>query len=157
MSKQMLKAAGTVCLFLALLLGSTPAFAQNVTVKGNVKDAAGVPVIGASVIQQGTMNGVITDIDGNYQITVPASSSLQFTSVGYVEQVIAVEGKSVINVVLAEDTELRRELRPLAERHLGVVQVALRDRRNALPKPHVPAVHVRCGIVLRIAQLLRHR
>ena len=110
MSKQMLKAAGTVCLFLALLLGSTPAFAQNVTVKGNVKDAAGVPVIGASVIQQGTMNGVITDIDGNYQITVPASSSLQFTSVGYVEQVIAVEGKSVINVVLAEDTELLEEV-----------------------------------------------
>ena len=110
MSKQMLKAAGTVCLFLALLLGSTPAFAQNVTVKGNVKDAAGVPVIGASVIQQGTMNGVITDIDGNYQITVPASSSLQFTSVGYVEQVVPVEGKSVINVVLAEDTELLEEV-----------------------------------------------
>lgn len=106
MSKQMLKAAGTVCLFLALLLGSTPAFAQNVTVKGNVKDAAGVPVIGASVIQQGTMNGVVTDYDGNYQISVPASSSLQFSSIGYVEQVIAVDGKNVINVVLTEDAEL---------------------------------------------------
>ena len=110
MSKQMLKAAGTVCLFLALLLGSTPAFAQNVTVKGNVKDAAGVPVIGASVIQQGTTNGVITDFDGNYQITVPASSSLQFSSVGYIEQVISVEGKTVIDVVLAEDTELLEEV-----------------------------------------------
>ena len=109
MSKQMLKVVGTVSLFCALLLGSIPAFAQNVTVRGNVKDAAGLPVIGASVLQQGTMNGTVTDVDGNYQISVPASSSLQFSSVGYVEQVIAVAGRDVINVVLAEDTELLEE------------------------------------------------
>lgn len=110
MSKHLLKIAGTACLFFALLVGSTPAFAQKtVTVKGNVVDEVGLPVIGASVIQQGTMNGVITDLDGNYAIEVPANSSLQYSSVGFVEQTVAVEGRSLINVILAEDKELLEE------------------------------------------------
>ena len=85
------------------------ASAQTITVKGNVKDAAGLAVIGASVIQQGTSNGVITDLDGNYSINVPANATLQFSSIGYVEQAIAVAGQSNINVVLEEDAELLEE------------------------------------------------
>ncbi len=85
------------------------ASAQTITVKGNVKDAAGLAVIGASVIQQGTSNGVITDLDGNYSINVPANATLQFSSIGYVEQTIAVAGQSNINVVLEEDAELLEE------------------------------------------------
>ena len=95
-----------------LLLAAMPLYvsAQNVTVKGNVKDAAGEPVIGAGVVQQGTSNGTVTDIDGNYQIVVPASATLNFSSVGYVDQAVAVAGRNVINVVLAEDTELLEEV-----------------------------------------------
>ena len=55
---------------LPLLLGlflSVGAYAQNITVKGNVKDATGEPVIGANVLEKGTTNGVITDLDGNFQ------------------------------------------------------------------------------------------
>ena len=85
------------------------ASAQNITVKGNVKDAAGLAVIGASVIQQGTSNGVITDIDGNYSINVPANATLQFSSIGYVGQDVAVAGQNVINVVLEEDAEMLEE------------------------------------------------
>ena len=95
-----------------MLLAAMPLYvsAQNVTVKGNVKDAAGEPVIGAGVVQQGTTNGTVTDIDGNYQIVVPASATLNFSSVGYVDQAVAVAGRNVINVVLAEDTELLEEV-----------------------------------------------
>ena len=85
------------------------ASAQNITVKGNVKDAAGQAVIGASVIQQGTMNGVVTDLDGNYSINVPANASLQISSIGYVEQIVAVGGQNVINVVLEDDNEMLEE------------------------------------------------
>ena len=94
-----------------MLLAAMPLYvsAQNVTVKGNVRDAAGIPVIGAGVVQQGTSNGTITDVDGNYLITVPANSTLNFSSVGYVEQSIAVAGRSTINVVLEEDAEMLEE------------------------------------------------
>ena len=50
---------------------ATEAFAQTINVKGVVKDEAGIPVIGANVIQKGTTNGVITDLDGNFTLEVP--------------------------------------------------------------------------------------
>ncbi|MCQ2150672.1 MAG: TonB-dependent receptor [Bacteroidales bacterium] len=93
-----------------LLAMSISVSAQNVTVKGNVKDASGVPVIGATVLQTGTTsNGTVTDIDGNYVISVPANANLTFTCIGYVDQVIAVAGKGVIDVVLVEDSEMLEE------------------------------------------------
>ena len=52
------------------------AFSQNITVKGVVKDATGESVIGASVVQKGTSNGIITDIDGNFTLNVPSNSTL---------------------------------------------------------------------------------
>ena len=94
-----------------LLLAVIPlcAYAQNTTVKGSVLDATGQPVIGAGVVQQGTNNGTVTDLDGKYVLTVPASASISFSSVGYVEQVIPVEGRTEINVILAEDSEMLEE------------------------------------------------
>lgn len=52
------------------------AFSQNITVKGVVKDATGESVIGASVVQKGTSNGIITDIDGNFTLNVPSNSTI---------------------------------------------------------------------------------
>jgi len=92
-----------------LLTMSVSVYAQNLTVKGVVKDANGEPLIGAAVMQTGSRNGTVTDIDGKYQISVPSSASLSFTCIGYSEQVIAVAGKGVIDVVLAEDSELLEE------------------------------------------------
>ena len=86
------------------------AFAQNVTVKGQVKDDAGEPVILVNVLQLGTSNGTVTDMEGNYTISVPSNATLQFSFMGYQTQNIAVNGRSTINVTLAEDTELLDEV-----------------------------------------------
>ena len=100
--------------FLGLLLAlAMPicAVAQNVNVKGQVLDDLGEPVIAANVIQVGNpANGTVTDLDGNYSISVPSNSSLQFSFMGYVSKTEAVNGRSTINVTLSEDTELLDEV-----------------------------------------------
>ena len=82
------------------------AFAQNITVKGTVKDGAGETIIGASVVEKGTTNGTITDFDGNFTLNIPSNSTLQISFVGYKTQEIAVSGKTTINVTLSEDTQM---------------------------------------------------
>ncbi len=86
------------------------AFAQNVTVKGVVKDANGEPIIGASVLQKGTTNGIITDLDGNFTLNIPQNGTIIVSYVGYVSQEISVNGKTSLTVVLKEDTELLEEV-----------------------------------------------
>lgn len=82
------------------------ASAQNVTVKGKVIDATGEAMASVSVAQVGTANGTATDFDGNYSLSVPSNATLQFSFIGYATQTVAVNGKSVINVTLEEDSEL---------------------------------------------------
>jgi TonB-linked SusC/RagA family outer membrane protein len=84
--------------------------AQSITVKGTVKDANGDTMAGVNVLQVGTTNGIITDIDGNYRINVPSNAKLVFSFIGYVSQTVPVNGKSLINVTLKEDTELLDEV-----------------------------------------------
>jgi len=82
------------------------AVAQNITIKGKVNDAAtgeGVPF--ASIQVKGTMTGTSTDADGNYSIDVPRNATLIFSSIGYVNQEAEVNGRSIINILLAPDTE----------------------------------------------------
>jgi TonB-linked SusC/RagA family outer membrane protein len=86
------------------------AFAQNITVNGTVKDAFGEPITGASVIEPGTTNGMMTDIDGNYSISVSSQSKLAFSYIGYITQTINVAGKNRIDVVLQEDNEMLEEV-----------------------------------------------
>jgi len=86
------------------------AIAQNVTVKGQVKDDAGEPLISAAVAELGTSNGAVTDLDGNYTITVASNATLQFSFIGYQTQTIPVSGRTTINVTLSEDTELLDEV-----------------------------------------------
>ncbi|WP_370794492.1 SusC/RagA family TonB-linked outer membrane protein [Bacteroides stercorirosoris] len=86
------------------------AFSQNVTVKGVVTDTTGEPVIGASVVQKGTSNGIITDIDGNFTLNVPSNSTIVISFVGYKTQEIPVAGKTQINVTMKEDTEMLDEV-----------------------------------------------
>lgn len=76
---------------------------QTMSVKGVVKDAAGIPVIGASVAVKGTTNGVVTDIDGNYILAnVPEGATLVFSYLGMKSQEIKAT-RNVINVELQED------------------------------------------------------
>jgi len=93
---------------LALLATAGSLFAQN-RVTGTVTDDIG-PVIGASVMEKGTQNGAVTDLDGNYVITVKPGATLVFSSIGYATQEIAVGDQKVINVLLKEDTEFLDEV-----------------------------------------------
>ncbi|MBP5278534.1 MAG: SusC/RagA family TonB-linked outer membrane protein [Prevotella sp.] len=84
-----------------LLLNSTLMFAQSV-VTGNVKDQSGEPLIGVSVLEQGTSNGTVTDFDGNFSFTVAQGKTVNFSYIGYKPQSVVVRG-SIINVVLEEE------------------------------------------------------
>lgn len=88
-------------MFALLLLNSTLMFAQSV-VTGNVKDQTGEPLIGVSVLEQGTSNGTVTDIDGNFSFTVAQGKTVNFSYIGYKPQSVVVRG-NVINVVLQEE------------------------------------------------------
>ncbi|MBQ9877918.1 MAG: TonB-dependent receptor plug domain-containing protein, partial [Bacteroidales bacterium] len=84
--------------------------AQNVNLRGKVTDSSGEPVIGASVVLVGnTTVGAITDLDGNYSLSVPANSSVTVSFIGYTSQTVAVGGRSVINFTLEEDNEFLEE------------------------------------------------
>lgn len=73
-------------------------------------DAAGEPVIGASVIEGKSTNGTITDIDGNFSLSVSANSTLTVSFVGYKTQTISVNRKTSLKVTLQEDTEVLDEV-----------------------------------------------
>jgi len=96
-------------LFLLSML-SLGAYAQTNSVKGVVRDGAGRTLIGVNVIEVGTTNGTITDIDGNYVIKVPAQSKLQFSYLGYETKIVELGGKTNINVVLVEDNKVLEEV-----------------------------------------------
>ena len=90
------------------LLSSTLAFAQN-RVTGTVTDRTGAPLPGVNVLEVGTTNGNITDIDGKYSIVVEKGKTLQFSFIGFVTQDIKVD-RNVIDVVLADDTQALEEV-----------------------------------------------
>ena len=100
------------CLFLTgmVMFFGVESFAQNVTVKGKVSDSSGEPIIGVTVmLSSNNTVGTLTDGNGNYAITVPANSSLTFSCVGFATQEEQLNGRTVINVVLQEDTEFLDE------------------------------------------------
>ena len=94
---------------MVLLLIGMAAAAQTVRVSGTVTDAIG-PVVGASVIESGTQNGVITDLDGNFTLSVKPGASIEISSIGYKTQVIAVGDRTQFAVMLEEDQELLDEV-----------------------------------------------
>ncbi len=94
---------------LAMLLMSFSLMAQTKTVTGTVVDKVG-PVVGASVIEKGTTNGITTDLDGKYSLTVPGGATLVISSIGYKDVEVVVGTSSVYNVTLQEDRELLDEV-----------------------------------------------
>lgn len=93
-------------LLCSLILSMGTVSAQNITVKGKVLDGAGEPVIGAFVLLEGTQIGVSTDLDGFYQISVPANGRLIFTSMGYMDQTVDINGRAVIDITMLEDATM---------------------------------------------------
>jgi TonB-dependent starch-binding outer membrane protein SusC len=89
-------------LFILLLLANLSLIAQQ-TVTGTVKDSGGQPMSGVTVVVQGTTAGTLTGVDGKYTLPVPAGgTTLQFSFIGYATQDVAIAGKSVVDVTLAE-------------------------------------------------------
>lgn len=95
----------TTGLFFLLCLVPMWALAQSVSVRGTIKDALGEPIIGASIMETGSTNGTMTDIDGNYTLQVSSQGKLSVSYIGYISQVINVSGKSRIDVILEEDSK----------------------------------------------------
>lgn len=85
-------------------------WAQQITVKGIVKDKTGEAVIGASVMEKNTSNGTITDIDGNFSLNVASDAIITVSFVGYKTTEVPVKGQTQLQVVLAEDTEMLDEV-----------------------------------------------
>ncbi len=91
-------------LVIAMLLISSALYAQQHTVKGTVLDQNGNPVVGMTVLEQGTQNGTTTNNDGAYRLTVSSDKAiLEFTSLGYATVVEPINSRSVIDVVSAEE------------------------------------------------------
>ncbi len=96
-----------VLLFSALLLVSTLTFAQS-KVSGTVKDANGEPLIGVSVMEVGTNNGAVTDINGNYTLNVKPGAKLKLSYIGFTSKTIKASGNS--QIVLDEDNTALNEV-----------------------------------------------
>ncbi|MDE5927714.1 MAG: SusC/RagA family TonB-linked outer membrane protein, partial [Duncaniella sp.] len=99
----------TMLLLMVLCVG-LPARAQNITVNGVVEDSAGEPMIGATVLVDGSKDGVATDFDGNFTIKCAPNAKLHVSYIGYKPQTIEVNGQTNIKVVLLEDSEALEEV-----------------------------------------------
>ncbi len=105
-SKNMLR----VNLLAACVLFWCTVYSQNVTLRGTVKDANNLPLIGVNVVEKGTTNGTVTDINGNYTLSAPSGATIVFSYIGYNSQEIVWDGQSILNVVLEEDQQLLEEV-----------------------------------------------
>lgn len=83
---------------------------QTGTVKGQVVDVQGEPIIGASVLVKGTTNGTITDFDGNFTLGNATRGTLVVSYIGYKAQEVIIKGRNLVKVVLQEDSEILDEV-----------------------------------------------
>jgi len=97
-------------MILPLLMGmflSLGAYAQQIAVKGHVKDTTGEPVIGANVLVKGTTVGTITDFDGNFTLNAPLNSIIEISFIGY--KAVEVKAAATVNVTLLDDAVMLDE------------------------------------------------
>ncbi|MDR0429647.1 MAG: TonB-dependent receptor [Tannerellaceae bacterium] len=83
---------------------------QRKTITGTVVDENGTSIIGANIVEKGTSNGTITDIDGNFRLDVENEAILQITYIGYLTQEINISYQTSIDIVLQEDTQALEEV-----------------------------------------------
>ena len=117
-----------VCLS-AIVAGTPQAFAVSVdtyqtaqqakTVTGTVVDESGIPIIGANILEKGTTNGVITDIDGNFSLNVSEGAVITVSYIGYVSQEITIGNQSALQITLKEDSESQVSLSEHLEQNPG--------------------------------------
>lgn len=86
----------------------------NKVITGVIRDMSGEPIIGATVKVKGSSQGVVTDYDGNYQISVPNDAVLEISYIGYDNQAISVNGRKTVNITMKENVQSLDELVVLA-------------------------------------------
>lgn len=134
-------------LFMALFLMNVSwAFAQ-LTVTGRVKSTSGDPLIGVNVVEKGTTNGTVTDLDGNYSLRVQQGKTLVFSYIGFLSQEVVVN-KAKINVTLKEDTETLDEVVVI-----GYGSMQCKDITSSITS--VKAEDLNVGVVTTPAQMLQ--
>lgn len=79
-------------------------------IKGSVVDESGLPVIGANIVVEGTTNGTITDLDGNFSLQVPEKAELRISYIGYLDQRVKIGNNSTLHIILKEDTQALDEV-----------------------------------------------
>lgn len=107
------KVLGSMIVALTLLFAGSAGAQETKTIKGMVRDVTGEPLIGASVIEKGTNNGVITDVDGNFTLTVPADATLSIAYMGYATREIHLAKRKKqgdLRVTLREDSQQLKEV-----------------------------------------------
>lgn len=83
---------------------------QKKRISGTVLDENGQPIIGANIVEVGTTNGTVTDVDGNFSLNVDENATIHISYIGYLEQDINTAGKTSFNITLLEDTQALEEV-----------------------------------------------
>ena len=96
-------------IMLFLLFIPSSAYAQNCQLKGYVLDTANEPLIGANVIVAGTTNGVISGLDGGFTLSVSPNDRIEVSYMGYIKQIIPLNGRKTIKVIMQDDSQLLEE------------------------------------------------
>ena len=129
------------------LLCAIGANAQSITVRGTVVDPSGEPLIGASILAEGTSVGTATDIDGNYAINVNPDATLVFSYVGYDPQSVAVKGRTTIDVTMKENSVMLNEVVAIG---YGVVKKSDATGSVAVVKPD----EIEAGLATSVQDML---
>lgn len=111
MKKSVLKTLGSVFLLLVLFQTAQPVLAQSAVIKGRITssdEGEGLP--GVSILEKGTTNGTVTDLDGNYSLSVGSSSTLVISYIGYLTQEVQVGSRTDISVAMEPDIETLEEI-----------------------------------------------
>ena len=88
----------------------SPQQEKKMIVSGIISDVQGEAVIGASIVEVGTTNGTVSDVDGNFTLSVSENASIQVSFIGFSSQTLSVKGKTNFKIVLKEDSELLQEV-----------------------------------------------
>lgn len=108
-------------LFFLFFIGIGISYGQTTRITGTVEDESGTPIIGATVLVEGTTNGASTDANGKFMLSVPSNGNLVISSIGYTKQVIPINNQKEITVTLKEDAKTLKETVIVAE--FGVKRV----------------------------------
>ncbi len=108
-SNQFRRIAEVLTAVVLLTIWQIPSAAQSRTVRGTVIDETSQPVIGAVVLETGSPNGVVTDIDGKFEITVTNGNSVSVSCIGYVEKTVPIGSAAQLKIVLTEDSTMLEE------------------------------------------------